>query len=166
MTKRALPIAAAGGLLFALAAAEVNSDRLALARLTICGAALAAAAAVDLAEHRIPNRLVLPVAAACTALTLASGTGLRPLAVGLALVGLLLGFSLARPAALGMGDVKLALLISLGLDGQAPIALLLGLALAALTGLLLLAFRGPEAWRQALPLAPFLAAGALAALLP
>ena len=47
-----------------------------------------------------------------------------------------------------------------------PIALLLGLAFAALTGVLLLAFRGREAWRQALPLAPFLAAGALPALLP
>ena len=165
MTRRALPIAAAGGLLFALAAAEANSDRLALARLTICGAALTAAAAVDLAEHRIPNRLVLPAAAACAALTIASGTGFRPLAAALALVALLLGFSLARPAALGMGDVKLALLISLGLDGHAPIALLLGLALAALAGGLLLALRGPEGWRQALPLAPFLTAGALAALL-
>lgn len=165
MTGRALPIAVAGGFVFALAAAEANSDRLALARLAICGAALAAAAAVDLAEHRIPNRLVLPAAAACTALTLASGTGFRPLAVGLALVVFLLALSLARPAALGMGDVKLALLLAVSLDGRAPGALLLGFALAALAGALLVALRGPDAWRQALPLAPFLAVGALAALL-
>jgi leader peptidase (prepilin peptidase) / N-methyltransferase len=165
MTRRALPIAAAGGLLFPLAAAQATSDHLALARLAICGSALAAAAVVDLAEHRIPNRLVLPTAAACAGLTLASGTGLRPLAAGLALVALLLGVSLARPAALGMGDVKLALLISLGLDGHAPMAVLLGLAFAALAGVLLVALRGRHAWGQALPLAPFLTAGALAALL-
>ena len=164
MTRCTLPIAAAGGLLFALATAQATSDYLALARLTLCGSALAAAAAVDLAEHRIPNRLVLPAAVVCAALTLVSGAGFRPLAVGLALVALLLGVSLARPAALGMGDVKLALLISLGLDGYAPIALLLGLALAALAGVLLLVARGREAWRQALPLAPFLTVGALAAL--
>jgi leader peptidase (prepilin peptidase) / N-methyltransferase len=165
MTRRVLPIAAAGGIAFAIAAAQADTDRLELTRLAVCGTALVAAAAVDLAEHRIPNRLVLPAAAACAALTLAEPLALAALASGLALVALLLGLSLARPAALGMGDVKLALLIALGLDGHAPGALLLGFALAALAGIILLVARGGEAWQRALPLAPFLTVGALAALL-
>ena len=164
MTRRVLPIAAAGGIAFAIAAAQANTDRLELTRLAVCGAALAAAAGVDLAEHRIPNRLVLPAAAACAALTLTEPVALAGLASGLALVALLLGLSLARPAALGMGDVKLALLIAVGLDGHAPGALLLGLALAALAGILLAVARGREGWRRALPLAPFLTVGALVAL--
>ena len=164
MTRRVPPIAAAGGVAFTIAATQATADPLALIRLAVCGTALAAAAAVDLAEHRIPNRLVLPATAACAVLTLAEPHRLAQLATGLALIALLLGLSLARPAALGMGDVKLALLIAVGLDGHAPDALLLGLALAALAGVLLLVARGREAWRRALPLAPFLTVGALAAL--
>lgn len=164
MTKRVLPIGAAGGIAFTLAATQATTDWLVLSRLAVCGTALAAAAAVDLAEHRIPNRVVLPAATICAALTLAEPPRLAPLSSGLALVALLLVLSLARPAALGMGDVKLALLIAVGFDGHAPGALLLGLTFAALTGVLLLVVCGREAWQRALPLAPFFTVGALAAL--
>jgi leader peptidase (prepilin peptidase) / N-methyltransferase len=164
MTRFTLVLAAAGATAFTFASIEGNRDSLTVARLALCGGALGVAAAVDLAEHRIPNRLVLPAAAACAVLTLVSGSW-RGLAAGMALVALLFVFSLAWPAALGMGDVKLALLIALGLDGSAPRALLLGLLLASLAGVLLLALRGREAWRRALPLAPFLAVGALATVL-
>jgi leader peptidase (prepilin peptidase)/N-methyltransferase len=157
-------VAAFGASTFAFAAVVGNADGLALARLSLCGGALGLAATIDLAEHRIPNRVVLPAAATCAALTFAGGGALVALG-GLALVALLLAFSLARPAALGMGDVKLALLVAFGLDGSAPTALLLGFALAALAGLLLLVVRGRQAWRRALPLAPFLGTCAFAALL-
>ncbi len=73
--------------------------------------------------------------------------------------------SLARPQALGMGDVKLALLIAVGLDSAAARALVLGLALAATVGLMLLVREGRGAGQRALPLAPFLAAGSLLGLL-
>jgi leader peptidase (prepilin peptidase)/N-methyltransferase len=165
MTARTLTLAAVGATVFALAAAYAGADALALARLTLCGAAVVIAAAVDLAEHRVPNRLVLPAAAGCAALTVASGARFAGLVWALALVALLLAVSLARPAALGMGDVKLALLIAVGLDGRAPAALTLGLLLAALGGIVLLVLRGRSAWRRSLPLAPFLAGGVLAALL-
>jgi prepilin signal peptidase PulO-like enzyme (type II secretory pathway) len=59
------------------------------------------------------------------------------------------------------GDVKLALLLVLGLDGSALRALALGLALAALAGGALVARHGRTALRASLPLAPFIAAGAL-----
>src|SRR5207248_10250846 len=128
------------------------------------GIALVTAALFDLTERRIPNRIVLPAAAVCAALTLAAGVPLSLLA-GLATVVLLLIVSLRWPAALGMGDVKLALLLVLGLDGDALRALALGLALAALTGGALLARQGKTAWRASLPLAPFIAGGALLAVL-
>jgi hypothetical protein len=60
-----------------------------------------------------------------------------------------------------MGDVKLALLLVVGLDGSALRALALGLAFAALVGLVRVVRDGRVAWRASLPLAPFLAAGAL-----
>lgn len=163
MRTRPVLLAVVGAVAFA--AVEGKADTLAVARLSLCGAALGLAAAVDLAERRIPNRVMLPAAAVCGALTLVEGAALAALAGGLALVGLLLVGSLARPAALGMGDVKLALLIVLGLDGSAPRALLLGLVLAAIAGLLLLVLQGRPAWRRALPLSPFFASGALVALL-
>jgi leader peptidase (prepilin peptidase)/N-methyltransferase len=83
-----------------------------------------------------------------------------------AIVGLLLLIALAWPAALGMGDVKLALLIVLGLDGGASCALTAGLLLAALSGVVVIARYGRAAGRRTLPLAPFLAVGSLLALLP
>jgi len=162
MTKRALIAATGGSVSFASAGLLAGASPLALARLAVLGGALAAAALYDLAQRRIPNRLVVPAAGACAALTLATGAPLSLLA-GLATVLLLLVVSLRWPAALGMGDVKLALLLVLGLDGSALRALSLGLALAALAGCALVARHGRTALRASLPLAPFIAAGALVA---
>jgi leader peptidase (prepilin peptidase) / N-methyltransferase len=164
MKTRALLTAAAGGAAFAGVGLFSSPSSLTLTRLVVLGAALAAAALYDLAQRRIPNRLVLPAAGVCAALTLATGAPLSLLA-GLALVVLLLTVSLCWPSALGMGDVKLALLLVLGLDGSALRALAIGLALAALAGCALLVRRGRTAWRASLPLAPFLAAGALLAVI-
>jgi leader peptidase (prepilin peptidase)/N-methyltransferase len=165
MTARTFLSAAVGIAAFALAGEAANASGLAVTRLAVCGAALGIAAATDVVEHRVPNRVVLPAALVCAALTVLDGSDLRDAAGGLALVALLLAVGLARPDALGMGDVKLALLIAVGLDGTASRALLLGLLLAAIGGLLLIALHGRRAWRRSLPLTPFLATGALAALL-
>jgi prepilin signal peptidase PulO-like enzyme (type II secretory pathway) len=64
-----------------------------------------------------------------------------------------------------MGDVKLALLVVVGLDGSAARALLLGLLLATLAGLATIARYGASARRHSLPLVPFIAVGSLLALL-
>lgn len=164
MSTRALIAAAAGAAALTVAGLLADSGPLTLARLALLGGALAAATLYDLTEWRIPNRLVLPAAAGCAALTLAAGAPLTLLA-GVALVLVLLVVSLRWPRALGMGDVKLALLIVLGLDGDALHAFALGLILAALAGVVLLVRHGRAAWRASLPLAPFLAAGALLAVL-
>jgi leader peptidase (prepilin peptidase) / N-methyltransferase len=162
MTKHTLIAATAGSATFAGAGLLAGASPLTLARLALLGGALAAAAFYDLAQRRIPNRLVLPAAGACAALTLVAGAPLSLLA-GLATVLLLVVVSLRWPAALGMGDVKLALLLVVGLDGSALRALALGLALAALAGCALVARHGRTALRASLPLAPFIAAGALVA---
>ncbi|MHB8694788.1 MAG: prepilin peptidase [Solirubrobacteraceae bacterium] len=162
MTKRALIAATAGSATFASAGLLASTGTLTLARLAVLGGALAAASFYDLTQRRIPNRIVLPAAAACAVLTLAAGAPVSLLA-GLATVLLLLVVGLRWPAALGMGDVKLALLLVLGLDGSALRALALGLALAAFAGCALVARHGRTALRASLPLAPFIAAGALVA---
>jgi hypothetical protein len=99
---------------------------------------------------------------ACTALSVADGRASTNSPRGLAAV--LLGVALARPDALGMGDVQLALLLAVGLDVDAPWPLVLNLILAVLGGVGLLARYGRAAGCTALPLAPFLWADALLAL--
>lgn len=163
MSRRLVVFSGAGALAFLLA--DGGDDPLGLVRLGICGAALAAAAATDLAEHRIPNRLVLPAAAICAALSISAGAPSAGLAAAAAVVLALLAISLAWPRALGMGDVKLALLVLAGLDGTAIRAIALALILAAIAGLALIARFGRSAGRRSLPLAPFIAAGSLLALL-
>jgi leader peptidase (prepilin peptidase) / N-methyltransferase len=165
MTTRRLLAAAAGATTLALCALLLQLDPLAAVRLGLLGAALGALVASDLTERRIPNRIVVPAAAACAVLSAAVGIATFALAEGLALVAALLALSLARPEAFGMGDVKLALLLVLGLDGRAPLALLIALALAAGLGLVVILRHGPTARSRRLPLAPFFAAGTLLALL-
>jgi leader peptidase (prepilin peptidase) / N-methyltransferase len=166
MTTRRLTASAGGTATFALCGILLGQPPLALVRLVLLGAALGAVVETDLFERRIPNRIVAPVAAACAAAWATSGVTLFSLVEGLVLVGGLLALSLVRPEALGMGDVKLALLLVLGLDGRGAVALLLALALAAGFGLLLLLRLGRSAASRRLPLAPFFAAGALIALIP
>jgi leader peptidase (prepilin peptidase)/N-methyltransferase len=138
MTTRGRIADRAGAASFALCAGLLPQPPLALVRLTLLGVALGAVVESDLFERRIPNRTVVPAAFACAAAWAASGIALFALAEGLVLVLALLALSLFRPEALGMGDVKLALLLVLGLDGRAVVALLVALALAAAFGLVLL----------------------------
>lgn len=154
--------AAVGGALFTGIAFAEGASGLELVRVSVCGAAVAVVALVDLREHRIPNRIVLPAAAVCA--LLAGPATLGESVPALALVGGLFVLALAQPAALGMGDVKEALLIAVALGSFAAPALLLGLALAAIGGIALTIWSGRAALGAALPLAPFLAAGAAIAL--
>jgi leader peptidase (prepilin peptidase) / N-methyltransferase len=165
VTTRRLIAAEVGAATFALCTLLLGVSLLALARVALLGAALGAVVESDLFERRIPNRIVVPAAFACAAASAAGGIALFALVEGLVLVGALLALSLFRPEALGMGDVKLALLLVLGLDGRAVVALLVALALAAALGLLLFLRFGRSAASRKLPLAPFFAAGALIALI-
>lgn len=158
----ALGLALGVAALFSVAAVHLDATALDLVRLSTLGAALGGLAWIDLVEHRIPNRIVAPVTAVCATLLLVEGVHVMQLVGGLALVASMLTLSLAWPASFGMGDVKLALLVVFGLGGVAAHALLLGLALAASVGALLLLWHGRSAATRSVPLAPFVAAGAAA----
>src|SRR5436190_396280 len=96
-------------------------------------------------RHGRPRCRRLRASRACAAAWAASDIAPFALFEGVLLVGALLALSLYRPEALGMGDVKLALLLVPGLDGRAVVALLVALALAAGFGLLLVARFGRAA---------------------
>jgi leader peptidase (prepilin peptidase)/N-methyltransferase len=134
-------------------------------RLLDLGATLGTLAVWDLSERRIPNRIVLPSTVLCFLLDAVAGIDLRALTAGMTIVAVLLLFALTQPRALGMGDVKLALLVSAGLPTAATLALVVGLLLGATCGCTLAVMRRRSLNEIALPLGPFLALGALVALL-
>jgi leader peptidase (prepilin peptidase)/N-methyltransferase len=126
--------------------------------------ALVAVSATDLEYRLIPNRIVLPAAAA----VLVAQTALRPspewALAALGAAGFLLAAALAYPGGMGMGDVKLALLLGAMLGRTVPIALLAGMLAALVPGIVLLVRHGAKARKAAVPFAPFLALGSLLAL--
>jgi len=65
---------------------------------------------------------------------------------------------------MGMGDVKLALLIGFGVGRTVPIALMAGMVAALVPSAVLFARHGAAARKMGIPFAPFLAIGALIAL--
>jgi leader peptidase (prepilin peptidase)/N-methyltransferase len=159
-----LGAAVATGAVFAVAAIHLDATALELARVSVLGAALGALACADLAEHRIPNRIVGPATLVCAALLFLDDVHMELLG-GLAVVTLILVLGLLWPVSFGMGDVKLALLVVAGLGGVAAQALVAGIVLAAVVGALLILRDGRSAGARTLPLAPFVAAGAALALL-
>ena len=126
--------------------------------------ALVAVSATDLEHRIIPNRIVVPAAA----IVLVAQTALKPspewAIAGFGASGFLLLAAIVYPAGMGMGDVKLALLLGAMLGRTVPVAILLGLVAAMLPAFALLARHGTAARKMGIPLGPFLALGALVAL--
>lgn len=129
--------------------------------------ALCLLSAIDVTERRLPNRIVLP----SLAIVLALQTALLPdrllesvaAAVGASL--LLLLPLLVSPGSVGMGDVKLALLVGAVLGGAVVSALVLASVTAAAYAAFLLVRDGAAARQAAMPFGPFLAFGTVVALL-
>jgi leader peptidase (prepilin peptidase) / N-methyltransferase len=164
MSVRALQAAVVGAAVFGGVAAVNDVGSAGIARLVISGAALAAAASFDLSERRIPNRLTMPAALALLVLWLITGAKLGLIAAGLLVAAVLLAIGLIKPHAIGMGDAKLALVVALGLTDKALIALASGILLAAMVAAPGLRHGEQAARRSTLPLGPFVAVGALIAL--
>ncbi|HEY2543412.1 MAG TPA: A24 family peptidase, partial [Gaiellaceae bacterium] len=126
--------------------------------------ALVAVSATDLEHRIIPNRIVVPAAA----IVLAAQTALKPspewVIAAFAASGFLLLAALVYPAGMGMGDVKLALLLGAMLGRTVPVAILLGMITALVPAVVLLARHGSAARKMGIPLGPFLALGAVVAL--
>src|SRR5262249_60176325 len=85
-------------------------------------------------------------------------------AAGLAAGGLLLLGALAYPGGMGMGDVKLALLLGVALGRTVPVALAVGMVAALVPSLVLLIKHGTAARKMGIPFGPFLAFGGVVAL--
>lgn len=127
-------------------------------------AVLVAVSAIDFEHRIIPNRIVLPAAV----LVLVANTALHPSprwALGaLGASGFLLAAALVYPAGMGMGDVKLALLMGAALGKTVSVALIIGMLAAMIPGLYLMARHGSEARKMGIPFGPFLAIGSVVAL--
>jgi leader peptidase (prepilin peptidase)/N-methyltransferase len=127
-------------------------------------AVLVAISAIDLEHRIIPNRIVLPAAL----IVLVANTVVHPsvqwFAGGFGASLFLLLAALAYPAGMGMGDVKLALLLGFATGKAVPVALMLGMIAALVPSVILLARHGAAARKMAIPFGPFLALGGLVAL--
>ena len=125
---------------------------------------LVAISAIDI-EHRIvPDRIVLPSTLIVLAAQLVRDPSLEwPLAAFLAALFLLIA-AVVYPAGMGMGDVKLALLMGAMLGKVVSVALIVGMVSAVIPGVYLLARHGRSARKMGIPFAPFLALGSVIAL--
>ena len=125
---------------------------------------LVAVSAIDLVHRIIPNRIVLPAAAVCLVAQTALEPSLEWAVAALGASAFLLVAALAYPGGMGMGDVKLALLMGAVLGRTVPVALMAGMVLALLPSAVLLARHGAKARKMGVPFGPFLALGSVLAL--
>ncbi len=146
-----------------------------LAALVWTAGAAVVLAQVDLAVHRLPDRVVFPsmavVATAWLADAAVLGTWdalLRAVLAGLAAFGAAVVAALISPGGMGFGDVKLLGLLGLllGWFGWSVVGLgvVLGFLVGAVGTVVLLALRR-TGWRSEVALGPSLLAGAALALL-
>jgi leader peptidase (prepilin peptidase)/N-methyltransferase len=138
-------------------------------------AALIAVSAIDLELFLVPNRILLAtLAVGVPLLVLAAAVDGRWHDLGMAAAGGAIGFglllviNLVTPRGMGMGDVKLAGVLGAWLGfldlGHVFLGLFLGFLLGSVGGILLLA-TGLRTRKDHIPFAPFLAAGAVLAIL-
>ncbi len=127
-------------------------------------AVLVAISVIDIEHRIIPNRIVVPAAA----VVLAAQTVIDPspewaiAAFGAA--GFLLVTALIYPAGMGMGDVKLALLMGAALGRSVTAALMLAMVVAMVPSIVILVRHGKAGRKMGIPFGPFLAIGSVTAL--
>lgn len=124
-------------------------------------AVLVVISVIDLEHKIIPNRIVVPA----FGVVLAAQTLLHPspewALAALGASGFLFVAAVVYPAGMGMGDVKLALLLGAMLGRVVPVGLMLGMLLALVPSIILLARHGAAARKMGFPFGPFLALGSV-----
>jgi leader peptidase (prepilin peptidase)/N-methyltransferase len=124
---------------------------------------LVAISAIDFERRIIPNRIVLPAAG----IVLAGQTFMDPsvewVIAGLGAALFLFVAALAYPAGMGMGDVKLALLLGFAVGRSIPAGMMIGMLSAMVPSIVLLARHGAAARKMKIPFGPFLCLGGLVA---
>jgi leader peptidase (prepilin peptidase) / N-methyltransferase len=173
-SRRELVVVVACGLLWAGATLRFGADW-ALPAYLVFFTSLLAISVIDFDLHIIPNRLVYPtIFVALPLLAVAAAAEgdwrrLRQALVGAALAWLaLLVVHLISPAGMGFGDVRLAFVLGLFLGWlslrHVLTGIFLGFLLGALIGVGLVAFR-LRSRKDAVPFGPFLAGGAVLAVM-
>ena len=128
-------------------------------------AVLVVLSAID-AEHRIlPDKIVLPsfVIVLVANIALFPGQTLEWVLAALAASLFLFLALLAYPRGMGMGDVKLALLLGAALGKAVAVGMMIGMLAAVLLGAAMMIQHGMAARKMAIPFGPFLAFGAIVA---
>jgi leader peptidase (prepilin peptidase)/N-methyltransferase len=130
-------------------------------------AVLVVLSAVDLERRIIPNRIVLPatVIVLIAHIAIAPGRTLELILAPLAAALFLFLPNLLNASAVGMGDVKLALLLGVGLGWGVIGALLVGFLSTLPFAITMLVRGGAAARTKMMPLGPFLAFGGLVILI-
>jgi leader peptidase (prepilin peptidase)/N-methyltransferase len=135
----------------------------ALAAAVFC-VALVAISAIDIERRIVPNRIVLPASVVVLALMLAWKPSIEWPVAGFGAALFLFVAALLYPRGMGMGDVKLALLLGVAVGRTVPVALLAGMLAALLPSAVLVFRHGAAARKMGIPFAPFLALGGVVAL--
>jgi leader peptidase (prepilin peptidase) / N-methyltransferase len=164
--RRRLLAAALTALIFAALAAQIGFE-VRLVPALVLTALVVPAALIDLNHRIIPDAINLPGAVLVYILA-ASAQPDRWLELLLGGLGcfLFLGVAwLVSPAGMGLGDVKMALMIGLGLGKYAFVAMLAGFMASLVLSVFLLVRHGAKARKMAFPFGPFLAVGTVVALL-
>ncbi len=125
------------------------------------------ASVIDLHHRIIPNRINYPGALLVfTAASFAQPDRLAEFAIGGLGCFLFLGLAwVVSPAGMGLGDVKMALMIGLGTGRYAFVALFAGFCASTVLSGILVARGGRKALKSSFPFGPFLAVGTMVALL-
>ena len=133
---------------------------------SLFAATLVVLSAIDVERRILPDLIVLPA----TVIVLAANIALFPdrtLELVLASLGAALFLFvalLAYPRGMGMGDVKLCLLLGAGLGKVVTVGMMVGMLAAVAASAVLFARHGIAARKMYIPFGPFLAFGALVAL--
>jgi leader peptidase (prepilin peptidase)/N-methyltransferase len=127
-------------------------------------AVLVVLSSIDIERRIVPNKIVLPAAGVVVVAQTVLHPSVEWLAAGLGASLFLFLAALAYPRGMGMGDVKLALLLGFMLGRTVPIALFLGFLTALVPSVVLFARHGTAARKMGIPFAPFLALGGIIAL--
>jgi leader peptidase (prepilin peptidase)/N-methyltransferase len=122
--------------------------------------------AIDFERRILPDKIVLPAAGIVLAahLALAPERWLEWTLGGVGSALFLFAGLLAYPRGMGMGDVKLCLLLGAMLGKYVLVGLMVGMLAALVPAAVLVARHGVGARKIAIPFGPFLAFGAVVAL--
>jgi leader peptidase (prepilin peptidase) / N-methyltransferase len=134
----------------------------------VMAAVLVVVAATDLERRIIPNRVVLPTSAIMLLghVALSPGSSMRYLLAGLCAAGFFVVPNLFGRSWMGMGDVKLILLLGVGLGPSGVVAAVTVAFLSLFPVALVTVVRGGlQARRTTLPFGPFLAFGGMLVLI-